>query len=625
MLDLLNHLPAPPPDFRTRCRAAESWSDLERLAAFRLDGNQLELLAKARKRIGSTSAPITLGILSNATTDFLPAAISATALRYGLDVDVVVGDYGQIFEDATSPISPINRQRCDVILLAVDYRGLRLAPVQGDDGAAAVKAAIELLGATRTALKEHHAAPVIFQSVPPPAASLFGNMDRVIARSTNAAVHEFNTALSGLVRQSKGDLIVDVESLANSIGLSRWHSPVQWNHAKLPFDLAALPAYADYVVRLIAAQRGRSRKCLVLDLDNTIWGGAIGDLGIEGIELGEGSPLGEAFLEVQRTALRLRDRGVILAVCSKNDYQNAIRPFREHPDMLLKEHHIAAFQANWIDKPTNIEEIAKLLNIGVDSLVLLDDNPAERILVRESLPSVGVPELPEDPSLYPTILLNAGYFESVALTAEDSQRAEQYRANALRTTLEKSARDPFEFLSALEMTITLAPFDHINRARITQLVNKTNQFNLTTRRYSENEIAAMEADPSYWTLQARLVDKFGDNGMICCVIAKDAPDDVLEIDTWLMSCRVLARRVEECCMAKLFEHARLRGKSTVVGRYRATAKNAMVKEFYARFGFHVLEEHPQETVWSLPVADFKPVELPMRQDDRFKPVERAAE
>jgi FkbH-like protein len=617
MLGLLRHLPEPPQDFRKMCRDAQDVDDLRRLARFRLEGIQLEQLNRARQRVFIEPQKDTfrLGLLCNATTDFLPAAISASALRYGLNVDVILGDYGQTIQDAMNPASRVNQERCDAVLLALDFRGLQLVPAPTAMQDDAVRDAIELLAQTRDALKASQRTVVIFQTVAPPLMPLFGNMDSVIGRNARAITQDFNLALRQLVAELKGDLLLDVEALANDVGLQQWHSAAQWNYAKLQFSQAVLPVYAENVARLIGALRGKSRKCLALDLDNTVWGGAVGDLGVEGIELGEGSALGEAFLEVQRTALQLRDRGVILAVCSKNDHDTAMEPFRRHPDMLLKEEHISVFQANWVDKATNLEEIAKLLNIGIDSLVMLDDNPAERIHIRESIPAVAVPELPDDPSLYPSVLLNSGYFETVSFTAEDAQRADQYSANTKRSKLESSSRDPHAFLSALHMKIFFAPFDRMNRSRITQLINKTNQFNLTTRRYTEAEVESFENDPSYWTMQVRLVDRFGDNGMISCVICKDAANGVWEIDTWLMSCRVLARRVEECSMLKVVEHAKARDVHTLIGRYRPTAKNGMVREFFPKLGFELVEQTADEMVWRLDLASYSVTELPMVIED----------
>jgi len=359
------------------------------------------------------------------------------------------------------------------------------------------------------------------------------------------------------------------------------------------------------VARLLAALRGHSRKCLVLDLDNTVWGGVIGDDGLEGIKLAQGDATGEAHLALQEMALTLRQRGIVLAVSSKNEEAAARAPFQKHPEMLLKEDHFAVFQANWQDKATNIKAIAEELCLGLDAMVLVDDNPMERDLVRRMLPQVAVPELPEDPALYARTLAAAGYFESIAFSAEDRERAEMYQSNARRVTLQKQAGDLDSYLASLEMEIVFAPFDRAGRARISQLINKSNQFNLTTRRYSEADVAAAEADSDLFTLQVRLVDRFGDNGMISVIICRpDAGGNdrrrTWQIDTWLMSCRVLGRKVEQMVLREILMRAREEGIDTLIGVYRPSEKNAMVRDHYAKLGFAKLSEEPDGTgIWTL--------------------------
>jgi FkbH-like protein len=367
-----------------------------------------------------------------------------------------------------------------------------------------------------------------------------------------------------------------------------------------------VPLYAEHVCRLLAAALGKSKKCLVLDLDNTVWGGVIGDDGLAGIVLGQGSPRGEAHLAVQAAALALRDRGIVLAVSSKNDDTIARQPFREHPEMLLREDHIAAFQANWQDKASNLRAIAQTLNIGLDALVLLDDNPAERLQVREALPEVGVPELPPEPELYVRTLLAAGYFESVQFTAEDRERAAQYQANAARSAMLGSATDLQSHLASLQMQAHMAPFDEVGRARISQLINKTNQFNLCTRRRSEAEVAALESMPGTLTMQVRLTDRFGDNGIIAVVVGM--PDDNAWIlDTWLMSCRVLNRGVERAMLNVIVARARAYGLKRLLGHYQPTEKNALVRDHYARLGFLPLSAPAQAgaTSWSLELDSYR--------------------
>jgi FkbH-like protein len=349
----------------------------------------------------------------------------------------------------------------------------------------------------------------------------------------------------------------------------------------------------------------------VLDLDNTLWGGVIGDDGLKGIQIAQGDPLGEAYLDFQRYALSLRERGIVLAVSSKNEDATARLPFREHAEMILREEHFAVFQANWSDKATNLQAIAEELALGIDSLVFADDNPFERELVRGKLPQVAVPEMPADPSLYARTLSAAGYFEAAVFSEEDQQRAGYYDGNARRAALQKQSGDIGEYLASLQMEITFQPFDETGRARITQLINKSNQFNLTTHRYTEAEVAQVEADGNCFTLQIRLADKFGDNGMISAIICR-AAGDIWEIDTWLMSCRVLGRCVEQMVLRELMLRAAARSISSLVGVYRPTDRNKLVEQHYAKLGFILLDRGPDgSTTWRLDVAGAQPAEAPM--------------
>jgi FkbH-like protein len=344
-----------------------------------------------------------------------------------------------------------------------------------------------------------------------------------------------------------------------------------------------------------------------------VWGGIIGDDGLEGIKIAQGDAIGEAYLAVQRIALDLRQRGIVLAVSSKNSDEVARAPFEQHPEMLLKLEHIAVFQANWNDKATNIQAIAEELSLGLDSIVFLDDNPAERGLVRKLLPQVAVPELPDDPSDYARTLAAGGYFEAITMAAEDLKRADFYQDNAKRAGLQKQAGGVDAYLASLDMTITLHPFDGKGRARIVQLINKSNQYNLTTRRYTEPEILDLERDPSVFTLQVRLTDIFGDNGMISVVICRPLGNEVWDIDTWLMSCRVLGRKVEHMVLREILDHARAAGIHKLIGTYRPTDRNRLVVDHYGKLGFNkVREEASGLTEWELLVdriTDFEA--LPM--------------
>jgi len=309
--------------------------------------------------------------------------------------------------------------------------------------------------------------------------------------------------------------------------------------------------------------------------------------------------LGEAYAAFQGYAASLARRGVILAVCSKNDEANALEPFDKHPEMVLRRGDIACFAANWNDKATNLREIAGCLNIGLDSLVFADDNPAERAIVRRELPMVAVPELPEDPALYASCLAAGGWFEAARLTDEDRERSGQYQANLRRDAMRTSVTDIGGYLQSLDMELRWSRFDRVGLSRIVQLINKTNQFNLTTRRTTDAEVAALIADPHALTLQMRLLDQFGDNGIIALVHGHLAGPDLV-IDSWLMSCRVLGRGVEEATLGLIATEAACLGAARLLGEYRPTPKNGMVRDHYAKLGFTPLDAGPDGgTRWTL--------------------------
>lgn len=608
----LQWLPKPPDDFSQQCRDilehdGDLGTALQGLATHALDENRLVRLAKciARAKAADRSlkplVPFKLGLVSNATSHLAVPALIASALRHGILLEVVEADYGQVMQEALDPRATIHRAKPDAVLLAIDHRGL---PLQ--NGATA---ALGFLDTIRAGIRGNGLC--IVQTVPRPPELLFGNLDLAVGETLRHTVEALNSGIG----QSFGgtpDVLFDVAALAETVGLAEWHDPTLWNMAKLPFAGRFLPLYAEQVARLVAALRGKSRKCLVLDLDNTLWGGVIGDDGLEGIVLGEGDATGEAHLAVQRAALALRERGVVLAVSSKNEDAIARLPLQKHPEMLLKEEHIAVFQANWQDKASNIQAIAKELSLGVDAMVLLDDNPAERALVRRLLPQAAVPELPPDPALYARTLLAAGYFEAIAFSAEDRKRADFYQDNARRANLERAAGGLEAYLASLNMVIDFRPFDEAGRARITQLINKSNQFNLTTRRYTDAEVKAAEHDPDCFTLQVRLSDTFGDNGMISVIICR-REGRTWDVDTWLMSCRVLGRKVERAVLQEITRQAREQGIEQLKGTYRPTERNKLVENHYADLGFSLVARGADgSTSWALNVADVEEMALPMQ-------------
>jgi FkbH-like protein len=624
----LSWLPLAPADFAAQCRSVletggSLGSRVQELASYALDENQLDRLAKVITRgreSGRSLAPLTpfrLGLLSNSTTDFIVPGLIASAARHGIDLECIRGNYDQVMQEALDPDSAIHRSAPDAVLIAVDYRGLPLRTSAGsaEEHDAIVNGALDYVQAIREAVKKNKKAVCILQTLAAPPETLFGSFDSVLPGTIAGIVDCVNRRLAEAVRGTE-DVLLDVARIAHTVGLADWHAPAQWNMAKLPFSNSFIPLYAEHVSRILAALRGKSRRCLVLDLDNTLWGGVIGDDGLGGIQIAQGDPAGEAFLNLQRFALALRERGIVLAVCSKNDDEVARSPFRKHAEMILRENHFAVFQANWNDKATNIKAIAEELELGLESLVFLDDNPAERALVRKLLPQVAVPELPDDPALYVRALSAAGYFEAVSFSDEDVKRADFYQDNARRVALGKQAGDVEAYLASLKMEITFQPFDETGRARITQLINKSNQFNLTTHRYTEAEVAEVARDPESFTLQVRLSDAFGDNGMISVIICRRHNSTEWEIDTWLMSCRVLGRGVEKMVLRELIEHARRHGIRKLMGTYRPTDRNKLVQEHYSKLGFTQTGQSPDgTTTWELEVdnASIQPVTMSVRR------------
>ncbi len=617
----LRWLLEPPADLRAQLKALRKDFEsnphvIRRLAGYSLDVSQLNQLGKtiAARRDDLAKAglrPFRVAIAATHTADFLITALPGTGLRHGLLIDAFQADYGQTAQAVLDPASTLFEFEPDLVYLAFDPHALGLGSPRLDEGGGeeAVQSAIDYVTSLRDAIHTNSSAGVVLHSLPMEPAALFGNFDASQPGSVRWMIATFNARLAQNLKP--GDVFLDLAALAEMVGLSAWHDAGRWHEGKVPFALDAVPLVADHLCRLFSAFRGLSRKCLVLDLDNTLWGGVIGDDGVEGIALGQGSGTGEAFAGIQSYAKQLRSRGIILAVCSKNEETNARIPFQSHDEMVLKESDVAVFVANWTDKASNLEYVAKALNIGTDSLVFLDDNPAERERVRQELPEVAVPEVGTDPAEYVGILSEAGYFEAIGFGAEDRNRAEMYQANAERVSAMQKIGNMDEYLRSLEMVCSMRPFNSLGRTRTAQLINKSNQFNLTTRRYSEAQVESFETNPAKFTLQVRLVDRFGDNGMISVLIFDRSADEWV-CDTWLMSCRVLGRRVEEAVLAHVVDAAKADGAKRLIGEWLPSPKNGLVEKHFERLGFNFVADLPEGgTRWALDLEAYEKPALPM--------------
>lgn len=590
------------PDWRARLRAlpsnpATAWDDAVALANARINFVLTNALDESLRRVlpeGPASLPtkkVRLAVLGSSTTAHLLPAIRVAGLRRGISIDTYENDYGQYLQELSDADSPLHEFKPTAILVALDAYHLTGGVTAAMDPENAEALLAEMRDRIREVWKlarENFKCPILQQAIMPLHLPVLGANEHRLPGSRA----RFVTRLNAAIREMADENGVDVLSIDDRVvrdGIGKWHDTALWHRSKQETSPVASPMYGDLVGRWVAAKQGRSYKCLVLDLDNTVWGGVIGDDGLEGIALGQGSPLGEAYVALQEYARELSRRGIILAVCSKNDEANALEPFDKHPDMVLKRGDIACFIANWQNKADNIRHIAAELNIGIDSLVFLDDNPFERNLIRQELPMVAVPEVAEDPTGYPVALADAGYFEGLSVTDEDRERTSQYQGNKARDALKAAVTDLPSYLRGLEMQLIWKHFDKIGQQRIVQLINKSNQFNLTTKRYTDEDVVAVMDDPNAFGLQLRLLDRFGDNGIIAIIIGRLLDNKDLYIDTWLMSCRVLGRQVEPTTLNLICQEAAKLGAKRVLGEYIPTKKNGMVRDHYAKLGFTVME------------------------------------
>src|SRR5215510_427039 len=505
---------------------------------------------------------------------------------YGIGCEVLPGEYDQYQQEILDPASPLAKFRPEMIVLAVNWHSLGLSDETADP-ANTVRSLIDGMTALWRTCQQRYGAAVIQTNFEIPEVDPLGRLSVALPGGRARVIQRLNLDLWDAAQQA-GVVVLDVEQLAATAGKRSWSDPGMWIAAKQYPAADAVPQLTRSLAALVRAVCGLTSKCAVLDRDGTLWGGIIGEDGLHGIRLG-GDAEGEAYTAFHQYLLGLRRRGIPLAVCSKNNEEDALSVFRQHPETVLKEDDFAVLLANWEPKPDNLRTIAAMLNIGLDSLVFLDDNPVERNLVRRELPEVEVPELPDDPARYAEALHASYLFESLSLTDEDRGRADAYRENAQRTELAAGSTNLDDYLASLRMKVDLRPFDEANLPRIVQLINKTNQFSVTTRRTTAGEVTAWMRDPAYYTQFMRLQDRFGDSGLTGVMIAV-REGETLRIVNWLMSCRVLGRRIENLMLASLMRHARRAGAAAVIGEYLPTAKNGQTADLFDRFGFERIEE-----------------------------------
>ena len=552
-----------------------------------------------------------IAVLGGSTTHDIIRMLDLFLLNEGIEAQFYESEYGQYFQDAMFENPELAEFAPDLIFIHTSNRNITGYPVIGasrEDVENALSQEANRFEMMWDKLAGTYHCPIIQNNFEAPFYRILGNKDAVDIHGKLYFINALNMKFAEYANAHNNFFIHDINYMAASYGLEKWADPFYWHMYKYCMCMQAIPEFAFNLSHIVKAILGKNKKAFVLDLDNTLWGGIVGDDGAENLEIGQETSMGQVYTEFQRYIKSHKDLGVMLNVASKNEEENAIAGLN-HPDGELKPEDFILIKANWEPKSMNVAAIAKELNIGEDALVFVDDNPAEREIIRQQLPKVAVPEITKTgtsdraPEQYIRILDRNGYFETISLSEDDRKRNEMYKANIERKHQEMKFGDYQEYLKSLEMTGTIRPFEAMYMSRIAQLTNKSNQFNLTTHRYTQSEIEAIAENREYIALYGKLEDKFGDNGVVSVVIGhKEA--DTLHIDLWLMSCRVLKRDMEFAMMDELVAQCQKDGIKQIRGYYYPTAKNAMVKEFYGLQGFtRTDEDEAGNTTWEFIIPD----------------------
>ncbi len=555
-------------------------------------------------------SPCRVFILRSFTVEPLVPQLRAAAFAGGIELSVEVGGFNTYTQELLDPDSALYRFQPDVALLCVQTRDV--APDLWDsftalserEISAASARVIDTFDGLITQFRRHSQAHLIIHNLEIPAWPSQGILAAQATTGQSEVIRQLNLELKRLVSKQRGVYLLDYDGVIARYGRSRWYDERKWLTARMPMVADAMLPLIDEWLRFLHPLTGRVCKALVVDLDHTLWGGVVGEDGIEGIKLSREYP-GAAYLALQQAILDLYHRGLILAVCSKNNLADAVAAIESHPEMLLRPHHFAALRINWNDKAQNLRELAAELNLGLDALAFLDDNPAERALIRSELPEVTVIELADDPMSYARTLRDCPVFERLTLSEEDRERGRYYAEQRQRVELQQAATSLVDYYRSLRQELELAPVTPQNLARVAQLTQKTNQFNLTTRRYSEQQVAELAADSRFRIYAARVKDRFGDHGLVGVVIVREERDR-WELDTFLLSCRVIGRTVETALLSFIAAEARAAGVKNLTGWFLPTKKNAPARDFYQAHRFQVAAEDERGTLWSLSLNQAAP-------------------
>lgn len=546
-----------------------------------------------------------IAILGGSTTRDIRLMLELFLLQYGIKPEFYESEFDQYYQDAMFPNPALEAFAPDVVYLHTTIRNIADFPKISDSAETVEQLLMQEYRRyeqmwDRLAAVYH--CVIIQNNMEYPYYRMMGSRDASDIHGRVNYVTRLNLKFYEYAQRTEHFYIHDINYLSAQYGLEQWSDPFYWHSYKYALCVPAIPEFAFSVAKIIKSVYGKNKKAFVLDLDNTLWGGVVGDDGVENLVLGHETSAGQVYCAFQEYLKAYKEFGILLNIASKNDHENAVAGLN-HPAGVLRPDDFIKIKANWEPKDRNLLQIAEELNLMPDSLVFVDDNPAEREIVRAQVPGAAVPEMPAEPAHYAKIIDRSGFFEVTGLSEDDRRRTAMYQENDRRKQEQAAFADYEEYLKALAMKAEIEPFTAVYMARIAQLTNKSNQFNLTTRRYSQPEIEAVAADPAYITLYGKLEDKFGDNGVISVVIGH-RQEQVLHMDLWIMSCRVLKRDMEFAMMDTLAERCMEAGITEIRGYYYPTAKNAMVKEFYSRQGFDKIEEDAAgNTTWRLVLTE----------------------
>lgn len=550
-----------------------------------------------------------MSLLGDTATQFLATSIKGIGVERGYNINLFEAEYNHVERQVLDPTSDLHQFEARYTVV---FQSTHKLLEQYSFNELTNERVYELMSGRLNFIRtlcETIDGKIIYFNYPEIDDTVFGQYANRIDQSFTWQIRKLNYELMQLTQEYPNLFICDIAALQNQFGRDWMFDSSVYVSTEMILSLDALPYVGSRVMDIICAIEGKFKKCLILDLDNTVWGGVVGDDGWENIQVGHGLGIGKAFTEFQEWVKKLKNRGIIIAVCSKNDEDNAKEPFEKNPEMVLRLDDIAVFVANWENKADNIRTIQQILNIGFDSMVFLDDNPVERAIVRENIPDICVPELPEDPGDYLEYLYSLNLFETASYSSGDKDRTKQYQTEAKRVQAAQKFTNEADFLKSLDMVSVVEGFTGFNTPRVAQLSQRSNQFNLRTMRYTDGEIAALGASDKHVCLSFTLEDKFGDNGLICVIIMEKRDAKTLFIDTWFMSCRVLKRGMENFTLNTMVEYAKEQGFERIVGEYIPTLKNGMVKEHYPNLGFQAIGEN----LYELDVNAYTPRECYIRR------------